>query len=1028
MEKKSRKTEINDDLNFDDLEDLDIADLDFSDEGGLDDSREPRSTSSVSKELAEEAGKGFLDGLITNTAKKSLNSEYSDNFYELTDYAQFAKDTFASNASVVKKSVYRLGKEVKKIIPFQFKMLDNFLEKYETDFEQYKQESEEAMRESSIQSNISGIFDKQLEVQKAIEAKRDAEKQVENKERITTNKLNIDILSSIDSNIANHSAFTLQITKEYYKKTLELQFKSYYIQADMLKTMRDYYKGFSIQFDNIQKNTGLPEFVKLNQTERIQDIIRTQMVQNTYKNLFSNSKYIEGVKNKASKFISDKVSNVTDKVDTVTDQLGMINSATEGTGGSALGLLSGALSGMFGNTLGEKLADKISPKIKDRIKDNKYINAGANYAGALGSSPSTLFSFLKSKTAKKASEYEDESNPLRYLASKTFGGLNELLGVTDPTKEEFKVTTASSLNHNKPAIFDNKVHRSITEVIPMYLAKILKENSELRFLYSKVNEAKVSKIEEKDIPKELTYDYEGRTLDTHDNLIKSVENNILKSNSAKNKVKSTTNQMLSSSLSELKKDKEGNKDYINLLSSKKTEKLLEEYLSKASNLKGVKYDYDRIIANPMTPSSPASLKALLSDNPELQKILIALRTVNKKDRVNITDRMKDTKRDYPIVAVKELVRNSSKLAGNKLFAKIKDDEAEILSKNFSKLILKGTEISIDLIKTGGILKSFTKKDYELVKKIMTVLISNVKRIADSGDIQNESSLLVLLGAVNRSLKDNFELDPEIFQTLFELNPILGKKGVLTEENLIGRKLFNNADEEELVTAEEIRKVTRANKKQVTDIHTEIIETEFISNLNTGITEAKKDFKEAGMNPFKLVKTIIKHTKAAVSGVRKIAEEKYEEASKKLKGLEGPMNDFIKNTTAKGHKKLVDSLDSSLVSIDNMIKAEEASRDEQIKNLEEAKAKLSEITEETNMREIDKEIKLLNLRFKSSIKALEQLKATLKTQRDSVAAIKPEELSTVTETMSKLKQQLTSTLEKVKQIRDSLKEEQELVPA
>ncbi|MBZ5782096.1 hypothetical protein, partial [Klebsiella aerogenes] len=92
-------------------------------------------------------------------------------------------------------------------------------------------------------------------------------------------------------------------------------------------------------------------------------------------------------------------------------------------------------------------------------------------------------------------------------ASKMFGGLNELLGVTDPGAVNYKVQGASALNHNKPAIFDNKVHRSITEVIPMYLSKILKENTDLRMMYSHVNQGKMRGMQIGS--QELHYDYDG---------------------------------------------------------------------------------------------------------------------------------------------------------------------------------------------------------------------------------------------------------------------------------------------------------------------------------------------------------------------------------------------------------------------------------------------------------------------------------------------------------------------------------------
>jgi hypothetical protein len=359
MKKKTDKEKIDNDVDLDDLDDLN-DDFDFGELEDIDDSRNP-SKAEISKELVKEAGVGFLDSLVKKTATKALPEDYNNYYYDALDYIDFAKETFETNKNKINKTLYNLGKEVKKILPFQFKLLNNFLEKYESDFEQFKAQTEEQIRESSIQSSISSIFDKQLEIQKAFEAKRSSEAEVEKKERISLNKINLDVLTSIDSNISNQTAFTLQISKEYYRKSLELQYKSYFIQADMLKTMRDYYKGFSLQFDNIIKNTGLPDFVKLNHSESVAEITRAQLIQNTYRNLFSNSEYIKKIKQRVSNLISEKVSDLTDTINNVTEAISGINQAKEFGGGGAVG---GIFANLAGSTLGEKILIKYLLKLK----------------------------------------------------------------------------------------------------------------------------------------------------------------------------------------------------------------------------------------------------------------------------------------------------------------------------------------------------------------------------------------------------------------------------------------------------------------------------------------------------------------------------------------------------------------------------------------------------------------------------------------------------------------------------------------
>lgn len=1015
--KKSKDNDVDNELNFDDLDDIG-GDTNFGDLEDIDaESRNP-SKAGVAKELASEAGKGFFDGLIKQTAKKSLPDEYTSNYHELMDYADFAKETFDTNKTKVNKSVYKLGKEVKKVLPFQIKILDRYLEKFEADHEEQRQQSEDEMREGSINANLTSIFDKQLEITKAIEAKRDADDTVEAKERISTTKMNIDILTNIDANMSNMSAFTLQISKEFYRKSLELQFKSYFVQADMLKTMREHYKGFSLQFDNIVKNTGLPEFVKLNNTERLSEIIRTQMVQNTYKNLFSNSEYIKNVKGRVGKLIGDKVSSVTDGIDNVTDQLSMVNSASEG--GSAGTLLAGIGSGMLGSTLGEKLGDKISPKLKDKVKNNKGINAGANYLSLLANSPSTLFSVLRDKVGKKQGEYADESDPMRMMASKMYGGLNEILGVTDPGKQEYKVSTSSVLNHNKPAIFDNKVHRSISEIIPMYLAKILKESTDLRQAYSHVNAGKL-----KGGPSgsnELMYDYEGRKMVTQDELRANVEKTVLEGTSSKNKLNSTTNTILSGSLNQLNKDKTANKDAIKLIHNKKSEKLLNDYLHRASKDDSIKFDYKTLIED---YSKNDKLKGMVESDPKLKALLETIKKA-KVDRkqTNLDNKMSDVKRQYPITGVKQLFSDTSMLAGKKMRNVLKDEPAMVIAKAFTMFITNvGRDINIENVVSGECFKYVASKEFDTIKKHVTIFINEARTVKNEGDIVKESSFAVLLGMVNRSLKDNFELDPAVFQTLYEYNPALGEKGNLGVENLVERKLFQNKDTE-FVSIEDIRSSVKVPKEKIDEARTENVKNSLLESITRVTSNFKQEITDAGSNPFALARVVIKNAKEATNSIRAASEKAYNTATSKIDGLKETLGKLTDDTIDAALDKLVKQFDEAALSIDEMIKKESEARDEELKTLDEAKMKLTELMNDpAALRDIEKSIARVTKFYDGSIKAMNKLRDTLRNQKNNMVQLKSSGVNNRLELVKRIRNEIEATLQRVRGILETTEQAQ-----
>ena len=993
--KKKQTTKIDTDMDFGDLDDM-SDDMNFGELEDIDGNDRNPSKLGIARELGKEAGAGFLDSLVKTTAKKSLNPEYSTHYNDAMDYVDFAKSTFEENKSKVAKTSYQFGKEVKKILPFQIKMLDNFLEKFEAENEQARLESEDQVRDASIQSSLSGIFDKQLEIQKAIAAKQEAEGEIEKKERISMNKLNMDVLTSIDNNISNQTAFTLQISKEYFRRSLELQFKSYFIQADMLKTMRDYYKGFSIQFESIAKNTGLPEFVKLNNTERISEVLRTQAIQSTYKAVFSNADYVKKVKANIAKMVSDKVSSITDKVDTVTDQLNMINSATDGTGMSAGGLVGNIAAGMGGSTFGGMVSDKFSPKIKEKFKNNRAINAGANYLSTLANSPSTFFGSMRRKTDALKDQYSDESNPVRFLASKLFGGMNEILGVTDPGRTEYKVTGASALNHGKPAIFDNKVHRSITEVIPMYLSKILAENSNLRGMYSVVNRGRLDKVGGYKDTQELHYDYDGRGLVTGDELKKKMEERYLSSRNSKGKIDIASRTMLGNSLSSLSKDKAANKKDIALLNSDKSKALLSSYLETASRQNGVKFDYKTLIGDIGTDKANPALSEIVANNKELGKVIELLKKSTDSSKIRWTNnQMADVKTQYPIAGVKQLFSNATKLAGGKVLNNIKDSVAEVIAKGFTRFIMDaGRDIILENVISGEVFKFMTEEEFALAKDSIAIFINDSKRISAIGDSVRESSYLALLGFVNASLKNNFELDPEVFQTLQELSPILGEKGRLTEENLVERKLFRTKDKE-YVKVEDLRQVVKTSAEGVRVARASQENKGFIDALSQQferfneqhIKRFNADYGNA-KNPLEKARVVMRYMKEGATKAKDAAKTQANKTTKQVAEMAKQFDALVGKTTQNSLEKAITALSKVEQSLEAMANTEKNWFEEEIKRLEDTKSQIGDTIDSTAaLKELDKEIDKVNKQYQLEISTIKKLKETIAKQKDSVMKLK-----------------------------------------
>ena len=1002
--KKTKKGLVDDDMDFTDLDDLG-GDMEFDDDGFDMGEREP-SRSEVVKDLAKDAGSGFLNTMVKKTAEKGLPSEYSSNYNEVIDLASFAGEVVDRNKQKIDKSLFKLGKEVKKLLPMQIGLLDKYLAKKEEEFTESRQQSEEEMRNGSIASEVGSIFDKQLDVQKALEAKRSAEEQVSSKERLITTKMNLDVLRSIDANAATSAAFATQISKEYFRKSLELQYKSFFVQADMLRTMRDHYKGFSIQFTNIEKNTSLPEFVKLKNTERFKDIMRTNATQAVYAQLFNRNKYLETVKKRVTQAVDEKISSFTDSLDDVSDAMSMMNDGGKGAG---LKALAGVGASMGGDTLGEMAANKLGPKLQEHLKDNKTVNTGANYLKAFAASPATLLRSLRDKAATK----ENESSG---WGAKLFGMARAGLDLTGEEKIDTGIKKDNYLDHTQPAIFDNRVHRSITEVIPLYLAKILKQNTDLSQMYYSVNSQQVKKPDSQ----ELTYDYQGRKLDASKNIQAKLQDSVFSQKSTTNRTKSIAANSLSKSKANVSRNESLSKDekkkLHSTLGSKKSQDTLSAYYAKAADIEGVKLDYDTLVNK---SDEHPDLKKLIEDNPELQKILDVLRTHSDKDNTYIDQSLSDIENPYPIEAVKTLFKDASNLTQAKLPNLLTKTNASLVSKALSRFILnRGEDLTPGNVTSRLAFSFFKPGEFtEEIQQNIAVLIDDVKRIESDGDMLVKSALIALFALVNQSLKSNFEIDPKVFETIRDLYPDFVKGASLTVENLAEGK-FGNGSEETYVSFSDVRDVTMGSKREVGLKREQVAATSgmeiILSKAKNKSDQFKQGLKDTKGSPTAMAEFLIKEAKSFKSTVSSALTKTGGEITEGFNRLGKQIDALVKEGSGKAVGLAIQELTTIESKLENYIRLTQDDITQKTHELQQARDGVTEVTSGERMAKMaNKELEVFIRLGDKNIKALSKVKESVVKSRTSLTTLAQNGVTAPTEVLRKMGEAVRDVLEQAK---------------
>ncbi len=467
-----------DEFDFD--EDLNFDDLGFGDGDGFEvkDDRVP-----VVKVLdgAVEGAKDTLTdpGFIRKTVLESLPKEYGETYAKVDEVGTGVVRLYNDAVKEVKPTVTRVLKQVDKLIPQESKRTREFLEKIKElvgeDYD-YKSLSKEQQEEQSIQNSLGAIFQTQGEEQVRQRHEDQAQELIQNQVEKDRFEKEVDLMGSIDNNLAKLTQYNEKINQAYQKKTLELQFRGYFLQQDMLATTKKYFEVFEKQNEAITKNTALPEFVKITRAESFKEHMREKFNSSVTSGLFGDNDFVkkgferlgEALKSKLREFKS----GVEEGVSAASEAKSAFASEEEGGMGVDKYDFVGKMLGSQGI---EKLGEVIGKRIREKFDSSdsewaqKVKKMGFKGATAAGNLPG----FLSNIRNSEALQTNWEDGTLKSMLKEATGWVLDQFTEQTP---DMSLAAAPGMNKlGAPAIFDNKVHRSITEIIPGFLSRILQE-------------------------------------------------------------------------------------------------------------------------------------------------------------------------------------------------------------------------------------------------------------------------------------------------------------------------------------------------------------------------------------------------------------------------------------------------------------------------------------------------------------------------------------------------------------------------
>lgn len=465
------------------------------------------------------AGSGLKDEMfIRRTLKTTLPRGYGSALDLADEMGGTLKSLYNDSAKEIKPVINDLRRATKKIQPALDKYLPKGiakrLERFGNEADRAAQEATDAesQREAMLQSQMAEVFKHQITQTAERNREEDARSRIREEIDQTRHKANIGQLDAIRLSVSQLATYQNNVTVNFQRKSLELQYRQFFIARDMLEEVKKQGAVHLTAYEKLVRNTGLPDFVKITEAENLKQIMRNKFIDAFDNGLLGGRREFiqnlgKGIRNVVGGKVRDFAQNVQfglSSADMAADAIQMQREMAE------MGMDTGGVGGMVAGGIGAAGAQSLVGRAGKRV--GKWLQ---NKQG------------LVTRGNKLA--YNINSLPQRARGwAEGYGGIKYVPGfITDLLRESIlgmpgldRTLQRDNLKDMQgPAIFSRQVSKSITEVIPGYLSRIYREIQVMRTGNEKI---------------ELTgYDYHTNKFSSKSDIAKSVFNSVVSRSSGK---------------------------------------------------------------------------------------------------------------------------------------------------------------------------------------------------------------------------------------------------------------------------------------------------------------------------------------------------------------------------------------------------------------------------------------------------------------------------------------------------------------
>ena len=433
---------------------------------------------------------GLKDGLMNRTGmeqvlKSAFPSEYGETYDNLTSVLSGVSES----SDLVKKEFNRLksrGKAyLRQLAPvgdmvglrkLTDKLNDWGKEDYDNDTYGQSNTDKQREREDSIQASLGELFS--IQNRMAEHRSKIAEAKENQKEAVETVRFQgqIKALASIDSSLRNQVSFQNKNTFNYYRKSIEIQLRKYHLLSDIYNTQTRTSEALIQTLNEIKLNTGLPEFVKMRNSEAAKEMLRSKALEGMHKGIFGNGDFI-------TKLTENLVGSVRNAIGSFTDITDLLDPMVE-QGISAIvdddplgrdALHSGVanVSPTLLGFLGKKILEK---SYKTKFGRKVYKNAQRLKAFNDNLGENVLSAFKSGKIHQFGRKFDKNGELVDFIVD----FMQQLVYQSVNQRQSTQLDIEGYENYGDQLGRDQLSSKAQRVVIPGYLARILRELTIIR--------------------------------------------------------------------------------------------------------------------------------------------------------------------------------------------------------------------------------------------------------------------------------------------------------------------------------------------------------------------------------------------------------------------------------------------------------------------------------------------------------------------------------------------------------------------